>query len=113
MRPKASQCSIDTAQRCAVEPMTTKGLRDVLGLRLPICVTTDELWADPPERLVPRWLRLPVNERVFSNGVLLKKVETEDVVQASRVLQAEGVTSATVVTATLTREPIRRDPKGG
>ena len=33
MRPKASQCSIDTAQRCAVEPMTAKGLRDVLGLR--------------------------------------------------------------------------------
>ena len=110
MRPKASQCSIDTAQRCAVEPMTAKGLRDVLGLRLPICVTTDELWADPPERLV---LRLPVNEGVFSNGVLLKKVETEDVVQASRVLHAEGVTSATVVTAILTREPIRRDPKGG
>ena len=59
--------------------MTAKGLRDVLGLRRPICVTTDELWADPPERQAPRWLRLPVNEPVFSNRVLLKKVETEDV----------------------------------
>jgi hypothetical protein len=53
--------------------MTAKGLRDVLGLRRHVRVTTDELWADPPERLVPRWLRLPVNQRVFSNGVLLKR----------------------------------------
>lgn len=113
MRSKASQCSIDTAQRCAVEPMTAKGLRDVLGLRRPIRVTTDELWPDPPERLVPRWLRLPVNERVFSNGVLLEKVEIEYMVQASRVLRAEGVNSVAAVTAILTRESIRRDLKAG
>ncbi|MDP6079025.1 MAG: hypothetical protein QF435_03075 [Arenicellales bacterium] len=40
-------------------------------------------------------------------------METEDVVQASRLLQAEGVTSATVVTAILTSEPIRRDLRVG
>ncbi len=89
--------------------MTAKGLRDVLGLRPPICVTTNELWADPPERLVPRWLRLPVNERVFSNGVLLKKVETEDIVQASRVLQARRSHFGDGGDG----DPIRRDLKVG
>jgi N-methylhydantoinase A len=35
--------------------LTTKGFRDVLELRRHVRVTTYELWADPPEPLVPRW----------------------------------------------------------
>ena len=52
--------------------LTTKGFRDVLELRRHVRVTTYELFADPPEPLVPRWLRLPVDERVFADGNVLK-----------------------------------------
>ena len=43
--------------------LATKGFRDVLELRRHVRVTNFELWADPPEPLVPRWLRLPINAR--------------------------------------------------
>ena len=54
--------------------LTTAGFRDVLELRRHVRVTTYELWADPPEPLVPRWLRLPVNERVFSDGTISGRI---------------------------------------
>ena len=62
--------------------LTTKGFRDILELRRHVRVTTYELFADPPEPLVPRWLRLPVEERVFSDGAVLKAVQREDIERA-------------------------------
>ena len=76
--------------------LTTKGFRDVLELRRHVRVTTYELWADPPEPLVPRWLRLPINERVFSDGNVLKEVESSDVTEVVPLLKAEGVTSVAI-----------------
>ena len=76
--------------------LTTAGFRDVLELRRHVRVTTYELWADPPEPLVPRWLRLPVNERVFSDGTILKEVESSDIAEVAKVLRNEGVTSVAV-----------------
>ena len=76
--------------------LTTKGFRDVLELRRHVRVTTYELWADPPEPLVPRWLRLPINERVFADGHVLKEVEPSDVAKVVPLLQAEGVTSVAI-----------------
>ena len=76
--------------------LTTKGFRDVLELRRHVRVTTYELWADPPEPLVPRWLRLPINERVFSDGNVLKEVELSDVTEVVPLLKAEGVTSVAI-----------------
>ena len=54
------------------------------------------LFADPPEPLVPRWLCLPVDERVFADGNVLKSVERADVERAVEVMKAEGVTSVAV-----------------
>ena len=62
--------------------LTTKGFRDILELRRHVRVTTYELFADPPQPLVPRWLRLPVEERVFSDGAVLKAVQREDIERA-------------------------------
>ena len=76
--------------------LTTAGFRDVLELRRHVRVTTYELWADPPEPLVPRWLRLPVNERVFSDGTILKEVESSHIAEVAKVLRNEGVTSVAV-----------------
>ncbi len=76
--------------------LTTKGFRDILELRRHVRVTTYELFADPPEPLAPRWLRLPVDERVFSDGNVLKTVQREDVEQAVEVMRAEGVMSVAI-----------------
>ncbi len=76
--------------------LTTKGFRDVLELRRHVRVTTYELFADPPEPLVPRWLRLPVDERVFADGNVLKSVDRGDVERAVEFMRAEGVTSVAV-----------------
>ena len=76
--------------------LTTKGFRDILELRRHIRVTTYELFADPPQPLVPRWLRLPVEERVFSDGAVLKAVQREDIERAVEAMRAENVTSVAV-----------------
>ena len=73
--------------------LTTKGFRDVLELRRHVRVTTYELFSDPPPPLAPRWLRLPVDERVFSDGNILKPVNRADIEHAVEVMRAEGVTS--------------------
>ena len=76
--------------------LTTKGFRDILELRRHVRVTTYELFADPPKPLVPRWLRLPVEERIFSDGAVLKAVQREDIEQAVEAMRAENVTSVAV-----------------
>ena len=76
--------------------LTTKGFRDVLELRRHVRVTTYELWADPPEPLVPRWLRLPIDERVYADGEVLKPVARDEIVLAVDTMRAEGVTSVAV-----------------
>jgi len=76
--------------------LTTKGFRDILELRRHVRVTTYELFADPPEPLVPRWLRLPIDERVFSDGAILKAVQREDIERAVEVMRAENVTSVAI-----------------
>ena len=51
--------------------LCTAGFRDVLELRRYVRVTTYELFADPPTPLVPRRLRLSVNERTRADGSML------------------------------------------
>ncbi len=76
--------------------LTTEGFRDILELRRHTRVTTYELWEDPPTPLVPRWLRLPVGERVFADGAVLKPVPRDDIAAAVEVMQREGVESVAV-----------------
>lgn len=76
--------------------LTTKGFRDILELRRHTRVTTYELWEDPPTPLVPRWLRLPIDERVFADGAVLKPVPRDDIAAAVEAMQREGVESVAV-----------------
>ena len=76
--------------------LTTKGFRDVLELRRHVRVTTYELFSDPPAALAPRWLRLPVDERVYSDGNVLKPVNRADIERAVEAMRKEGVTSVAV-----------------
>lgn len=80
--------------RCAL--LCTRGFRDVLEVRRHVRVTTYELWVDPPEPLVPRFLRVPVTERTYSDGQILVKVDPEEVERIAQFLVAEEVESVAI-----------------
>src|ERR1043166_7897761 len=76
--------------------LCTAGFRDVLELRRYVRVTTYELFADPPEPLVPRALRLPVNERIRADGSVLRPVDPREIAAIAAQLRDEGIESVAV-----------------
>lgn len=76
--------------------LCTAGFRDVLELRRYVRVTTYELFADPPEPLVPRALRLPVHERIRADGSVLRAVEPQEITAIAARLREEGVESVAI-----------------
>ncbi|MBI3964619.1 MAG: hydantoinase/oxoprolinase family protein, partial [Chloroflexi bacterium] len=77
--------------------LTTKGFRDVLELRRHLRISTYEMWNDPPEPLVPRYLRLEVTERTYSDGRILAPVDPDEIRRLVDVLRAERVESVAIV----------------
>jgi N-methylhydantoinase A len=76
--------------------VTTAGFRDVLELRrLRIPHMYDPFWRKPPP-LVPRRLRLEVNERVLADGTVERPLDDADARAVGRRLRAEGVESVAV-----------------
>src|SRR5438874_4632335 len=76
--------------------LTTRGFRDVLELRRHVRVTTYELWADPPEPLVPRFLRIPVSERTGGDGRVTTPVDRAEIEAIAHRLRSEGVESLAI-----------------
>src|SRR3954467_3165157 len=73
--------------------VTTAGFRDVLELRrLRIPHMYDPFWRKP-DPLVPRRLRLELNERMTADGTELKPVDETDVRAVAAQLRAAGVES--------------------
>src|SRR5262245_60488593 len=71
--------------------LCTAGFRDVIELRRYVRVTTYEMFSDPPTPLVPRYLRLPVNERTRADGSILRPVDPVEIEQIAARLRSEGV----------------------
>jgi N-methylhydantoinase A len=76
--------------------LATRGFRDVLELRRHVRVTTYELWADPPEPLVPRFLRVPVAERTAGDGRVITPVDRGEIEAIAHRLRSDGVESVAV-----------------
>ncbi|MBV9860218.1 MAG: hydantoinase/oxoprolinase family protein [Alphaproteobacteria bacterium] len=76
--------------------LCTAGFRDVLELRRYVRVTTYELFADPPAPLVPRALRLPVNERTRADGSVLRPVDAADIAELAARLSEESIESVAI-----------------
>ena len=76
--------------------LTTRGFRDILELRRHVRVTTYELWADPPEPLVPRFLRIPVAERTAGDGSIITPVDRAEVEAIAHRLRSDGVESVAI-----------------
>ena len=76
--------------------ITTKGFRDVLELAREKRYDTYDIFAVYPEPLVPRPLRLEVDERIASDGRILKKLDAEEVKKVLSKLIDMGIESLAV-----------------
>jgi len=71
--------------------LATRGFRDILELRRGERVPGAGLLWKPPPPLIPRWLRLPVSERMRANGEVEVPIRLEDVYEAARQFIEAGV----------------------
>jgi len=76
--------------------ITTKGFRDVLELGREIRYAPYDVFAEFPKPLVPRRFRLEVDERIRSNGTVIKPLDRQEAREAVQRLIAMGVTSIAV-----------------
>jgi N-methylhydantoinase A len=82
-----------TRQGAKVGMITTAGFRDVIEIRRGIKNLHGSIFdqfVEPYEPIVPRYLRLPVDERIRYSGEIITPLNEEQVRQAARKLVAEG-----------------------
>ena len=84
-------------QGAVVGLLTTRGFRDVLELRRGDREEIYNLFWKPPLPLVPRRLRLEVDERVTAAGDIAIPLDKEGISAALSVFRQEGVTSIAIV----------------
>ena len=76
--------------------LCTKGFRDILEIRRGDRDEMYNLFWQPAPPLVPRFLRLEIEERLFANGNVHKKINTEQVKDASNKFIKEKVDSVAI-----------------
>ncbi|HWQ17842.1 MAG TPA: hydantoinase/oxoprolinase family protein [Sulfolobales archaeon] len=76
--------------------ITTKGFRDVLEIQRANRRDMYNLLYAKPEPLVPRYLRLEVDERVMYNGNVIKKLDTLSLINAIKKLKEHNVESVAI-----------------
>ena len=76
--------------------VTTEGFRDVIALGNESRYDQYDLNIVLPEPLVPRWLRLPVPERLNAQGSVLKPLDEDAVRALLPVLEKDGVESLAI-----------------
>jgi len=76
--------------------ITTKGFRDVLEIGRGLRYAPYDIFAEFPKPLVPRRLRLEVDERIRSDGTVLRALKPEEAREVVRILIREGVESIAV-----------------
>ncbi len=76
--------------------LTTKGHRDVLEMAHEDRFEQYDINIDRPTPLVPRYLRLPVDERMDRNGKVLRPLDEDSVAATLPVLDEYGVESVAI-----------------
>ncbi|PRE44704.1 hydantoinase/oxoprolinase family protein [Burkholderia multivorans] len=76
--------------------ITTKGFRDVLEIGRVRTPTMFDLSWDKPVPLVERRYRLEIDERVLASGDILRPTPVDQVLEAGRFFQSEGVESVAI-----------------
>ncbi|MFH1156407.1 MAG: hydantoinase/oxoprolinase family protein [Pseudomonadota bacterium] len=76
--------------------ITTKGFRDVLELGREIRYDAYDIFSQYPEPIVPRPLRLEIDERLLADGTVLRDVNEDEVLSVLESLKGQGVESLAV-----------------
>lgn len=76
--------------------LTTSGFRDMLEIRVGYKEERYELDLEPPVPLVPRRLRLPITERLGSDGEVVVPLDEEGVLAACEFMAGEGVQAVAI-----------------
>jgi N-methylhydantoinase A/oxoprolinase/acetone carboxylase beta subunit len=76
--------------------ITTKGFRDVLEIGRGIRYAPYDIFAEFPKPLIPRRFRFEVDERIRSDGSILKALDPEEAREVVRSLLKRGVESIAV-----------------
>ncbi|MCS7280860.1 MAG: hydantoinase/oxoprolinase family protein [Desulfobacterota bacterium] len=76
--------------------ITTKGFRDVLEIGREIRYAPYDIFAEFPKPLVPRRLRMELDERIRSDGSILKPLDVKEAREVVRKLVSMGVESIAV-----------------
>lgn len=76
--------------------ITTKGFRDVLELGREMRYAPYDIFAEFPKPLIPRRRRLEVDERIRSDGTIMKPLSDDEGEKAVRILIDMGVDSIAV-----------------
>ena len=76
--------------------ITTQGFRDVLEIGREMRYAPYDIFAEFPRPLIPRRFRLEVDERVRSDGTILKALDPEEARKVVRTLLGMGVESMAV-----------------
>ncbi len=76
--------------------VTTRGFRDALAMRRGIREAQYDNRYTAPAPLVPRWLRLPVTERVDADGAVRVPLDTADLDAALASLREAGVDAVAI-----------------
>lgn len=71
--------------------ITTKGHRDVLELQRANRRDMYNFRYKKPESLVPRYLRIEIDERIIADGTILQDLNEDQVAEAAKRLAGEGV----------------------
>src|SRR5210317_824017 len=73
--------------------ITTSGFRDVLELGREIRYDAYDIFSEYPQPLIPRYLRTEVDERITSDGRIIRELDLQQVRERLAELQAAGVES--------------------
>ncbi len=76
--------------------LTTKGFRDILGIRFGIRETPYDFTVPQPNTLCPRYLRMPIEERIDSTGKEVLPLNEDDVRKACAYLKAQNVEAVAI-----------------
>ncbi len=76
--------------------ITTKGFRDVLEIGRGIRYAPYDVFAEFPKPLIPRHLRFEVDERVRSDGSVLKPLDSQEATRVVREILKQNVESIAV-----------------
>jgi N-methylhydantoinase A len=86
--------------------ITTCGFRDVLELGRELRYDAYDIFAEYPKPLVPRALRVEVDERIASDGRVIQGLDREDVRRALTELRERGIESLAVCLINSYRNPV-------